>query len=206
MNRKILITVPILILLTSILQMTAVEVARAGCEDPQLVWNPHPNVQITFPEGSDIQDVTATELTGCPLFPKQIKSMFAITMDGDYDSNDGDIRVCISYDPTIIRNPKKLVLVRFDDDLVGDLNCDGIVNGRDISIIARALNTQPSDPKWNPICDINTPPDSVINLVDKGIAQASRGQTAWTVVPSTVDEVEFMVCGDTQVLSIWGIR
>jgi hypothetical protein len=162
------------------------------------VWEPHDDVRITFPAGSAITEVTAVELTGCPQFPRQFKSLFLITVTGQYDS----ARVCIRYDDTIVRNPKKLILVRFDLDLVGDLNCDGLVNGRDISIIAHALNTQPSDPKWNPICDLNG--DEVIDLLDKGMAQANMGETAWTVIPSTVDGN--WICGDTTVLSVWGIR
>jgi hypothetical protein len=39
--------------------------------------------------------------------------------------------------------------------LVGDVNGDGIVDGRDIIIVARAFLSYPGDPRWNPIADVN---------------------------------------------------
>jgi hypothetical protein len=39
--------------------------------------------------------------------------------------------------------------------LVGDVNMDGKVDGRDITIAAKAFGTRPGDPMWNPNADVN---------------------------------------------------
>jgi parallel beta-helix repeat protein len=38
--------------------------------------------------------------------------------------------------------------------MVGDLNCDGKVDGKDISIVALCFGSHPGDPTYNPNCDI----------------------------------------------------
>ena len=45
-----------------------------------------------------------------------------------------------------------------------DLNGDGKVTGRDVSIVARALFSQPGDKRWNPIADLNH--DDAVDLGD----------------------------------------
>jgi len=37
----------------------------------------------------------------------------------------------------------------------GDINGDGKVDGRDMTIAAKAFGTSPGDPKWNPLADID---------------------------------------------------
>jgi parallel beta-helix repeat protein len=39
--------------------------------------------------------------------------------------------------------------------LVGDVNIDGKVDGRDIAIVARAFGSIPGDPRWNALADVN---------------------------------------------------
>jgi hypothetical protein len=39
--------------------------------------------------------------------------------------------------------------------ILGDINGDGKVNGKDISIAAKAFGTKPGDPRWNPDADVN---------------------------------------------------
>jgi len=36
-----------------------------------------------------------------------------------------------------------------------DLNCDGKVDGRDISIVAVIFSTKAGEPEWNPVADVN---------------------------------------------------
>lgn len=45
----------------------------------------------------------------------------------------------------------------FPPDLPGDVNCDGKVDGRDITIVARAFGTHFGDGsgRWNPLADVN---------------------------------------------------
>jgi len=39
--------------------------------------------------------------------------------------------------------------------IMGDVNGDGKVDGRDIAAVAAAFNTKPGDPRWNPNADFN---------------------------------------------------
>jgi len=39
--------------------------------------------------------------------------------------------------------------------ILGDINGDGKVDGRDITMAAWGFGTRPGDPRWNPDCDIN---------------------------------------------------
>jgi len=54
--------------------------------------------------------------------------------------------------------------------LVGDVNGDGIVNMKDIALIARAFGSTPTSPNWNPAADLNG--DGTVNMKD--IALAAR--------------------------------
>jgi len=47
---------------------------------------------------------------------------------------------------------------------LGDVNRDGIINVLDLILVANALGTHPSDPKWNPSADLNQ--DGNINVLD----------------------------------------
>jgi hypothetical protein len=48
--------------------------------------------------------------------------------------------------------------------LVGDVNGDGIVNMKDIALIARAFGSTPGSPNWNPAADVNG--DGIVNMKD----------------------------------------
>jgi len=52
-----------------------------------------------------------------------------------------------------------------------DLDDDGRVSGRDISIVARALFSQPGDKRWNPVADLND--DARVNLSDLFVVLSS---------------------------------
>lgn len=60
-----------------------------------------------------------------------------------------------------------------------DLNHDGVVNMRDIAIVARAFNTQLGDPIWNPIADLTGPipfvPDGKIDMRDIALVAKAFG-------------------------------
>ncbi|GAG89812.1 unnamed protein product, partial [marine sediment metagenome] len=47
-----------------------------------------------------------------------------------------------------------------------DFDGDGKVGFLDFSIFAAAWQTEPGDPEWNPACDINQPPDDIIDFFD----------------------------------------
>lgn len=56
----------------------------------------------------------------------------------------------------------------------GDLNGDFKVSLSDLSLLAKAYNTKPGDPNWNPNSDING--DSVVSLSDLSILAKHYGQ------------------------------
>lgn len=37
----------------------------------------------------------------------------------------------------------------------GDINGDGVVDGKDLIVVAKALGAYPSHPRWNSIADVN---------------------------------------------------
>jgi PKD repeat protein len=59
--------------------------------------------------------------------------------------------------------------------LIGDLNGDGKVDMRDIAIVAKAFNTIPGDPNWNPIADLNG--DGKVNMKDISIVAKAYNPT-----------------------------
>ncbi|MCP4712163.1 MAG: hypothetical protein GY869_26365, partial [Planctomycetes bacterium] len=47
-----------------------------------------------------------------------------------------------------------------------DFDENGIIDLVDYNTIAAVMLTQTGDPLWAPACDISTPPDGLINLID----------------------------------------
>jgi len=56
-----------------------------------------------------------------------------------------------------------------------DLNGDGKIDIKDISIVAKAYGTHPGDPLWNPIADING--DSKVDIKDVSTVAKHYGET-----------------------------
>lgn len=69
------------------------------------------------------------------------------------------------YGPSIAINQTVFSVI-----LIGDLNHDGKIDMRDIATVARAFNTMPGDPLWNPAADLSgsTPgvPDGKVDMRD----------------------------------------
>jgi uncharacterized protein (DUF2141 family) len=62
---------------------------------------------------------------------------------------------------------------------LGDVNGDGIIDMKDIALIAKAYGSTPNMPNWNPDCDLNG--DGKVDDADLAIAQLNFGLTfeAW---------------------------
>jgi parallel beta-helix repeat protein len=58
--------------------------------------------------------------------------------------------------------------------LMGDVNGDGVVDLRDIALVARAFGSTPSSPNWNPAADING--DGVVNMKDITLVARNFGE------------------------------
>ncbi|HEY4674439.1 MAG TPA: dockerin type I domain-containing protein [Candidatus Bathyarchaeia archaeon] len=60
-------------------------------------------------------------------------------------------------------------------NLLGDLNGDGEVDIMDISIVAKAFNSEPEHPDWDAIADVNN--DEVIDILDISMVALEFGKT-----------------------------
>jgi hypothetical protein len=56
-----------------------------------------------------------------------------------------------------------------------DLNSDGKVDIVDVAIVAKAYESYPEHPRWNPIADVNK--DDVINIIDIALIARNFGKT-----------------------------
>jgi hypothetical protein len=59
--------------------------------------------------------------------------------------------------------------------LTGDLNHDGTIDIKDISIVAKAYGSDPTKPNWNPIADLNG--DGYVDIKDISIVAKVFGVT-----------------------------
>jgi len=85
----------------------------------------------------------------------------------------GDVELpWVSYGNIMNGDWLPLVLVQF---LEADLNQDGIVDIRDITIVAMAFGCEPEDENWNIIADLNE--DEVIDIRDITIVALEFGKT-----------------------------
>ena len=50
------------------------------------------------------------------------------------------------------------------DQLTGDVNDDGKIDGKDIALVTKVFNSSPEKPSWNPKCDLNS--DQRIDGID----------------------------------------
>jgi hypothetical protein len=60
--------------------------------------------------------------------------------------------------------------------MTGDLDGNGIVNILDVVIVARAFESKPGDPRWNPIADLDG--NSKIDIIDVASVARNFGKTA----------------------------
>ena len=49
-------------------------------------------------------------------------------------------------------------------EFLGDVNADGVVDLKDVFAVAKAYNSYPGHPSWNPLCDLNF--DGKVDLKD----------------------------------------
>ena len=61
-------------------------------------------------------------------------------------------------------------------DLAADLDGNGKVNILDITIVAKAFGSKPTDPYWNPIADLDR--NGIINILDISAVAKDFGKTA----------------------------
>jgi len=139
---------------------------------------------IELPEGYNISDVDVSSVMLNETVSVDLEAPIEI---GDYD-NDTILDLMICFNWTEVANyilSKDIVFGNVSleisgrlfngtvftgtdavlvSSLVGDINVDGKVDMKDISIAARAFGSYPSHPRWNPITDINV--DNKIDLKD----------------------------------------
>ena len=50
--------------------------------------------------------------------------------------------------------------------VAGDVNHDCVTDMADYAVLTAAYQSTPGNPKWNPDCDISSPADDVIDMLD----------------------------------------
>jgi hypothetical protein len=60
------------------------------------------------------------------------------------------------------------------DHFLGDINRDGVVDGRDLAILSEAYGSSPQDPTWNPDADLNK--DGFVDFVDLSLFRTDFGK------------------------------
>lgn len=58
---------------------------------------------------------------------------------------------------------------------LGDVNRDGVIDDTDLLCLKNAYGSKPSDPNWNPDCDLNG--DGKVDIYDVVIASSHYGLT-----------------------------
>jgi hypothetical protein len=69
------------------------------------------------------------------------------------------------------------------DRLISDVNGDDVVNILDLVLVAKAWNSNPQDPKWNPKLDLNA--DGLVNVLDVVIVAKDFGKRSIETEPLT---------------------
>ena len=72
---------------------------------------------------------------------------------------------------------------------MGDVNCDGVVNGTDQAIVENALMAKPGDPNWNLAADLNG--DNIVNSADLTLVIFNLGKVWGKFLESTVAKPTF---------------
>jgi hypothetical protein len=78
-------------------------------------------------------------------------------LDGRPRSLDGDCNYRYTVD---------MGAYEFSYAYMGDFDYDCSVDFYDFAVFAQAWLTEPGDAQWNPVCDINVPNDSAVNMLD----------------------------------------
>ncbi|PKP59792.1 hypothetical protein CVT91_06155 [Candidatus Atribacteria bacterium HGW-Atribacteria-1] len=88
-----------------------------------------------------------------------------------------------------------LALIPGDFGSAGGGSPDGVVDFEDLMIFALAYGSTPSDPNWNPACDIASEggilePDGVIDFEDLMIFALHYGEEAQAIIPETTEIID----------------
>jgi len=149
---------------------------------------------IEFPEGYNVGDINISSILLNGTIPV---NMSAPTAVGDYDS-DGTPDLMVRFNRTavcqlilsrgvMVGNVTLTVSGKLYDGtefegsgtirvrMPGDINMDGKVDTKDISIICKAFGSFPNHPRWNPIADENE--DNKIDIADIALTCRNFGKT-----------------------------
>ena len=149
---------------------------------------------IEFPEGYNVSDINISSILLNGTIPVDMNAPTAV---GDYD-NDGIPDLMVKFNRTavcqlilskgvMVGNVTLTVSGKLYDGtefegsdtirvrMPGDLNMDGKVDMKDISIICKAFGSLPNHPRWNPIADENE--DNKIDIFDIALTCRNFGKT-----------------------------
>jgi hypothetical protein len=149
---------------------------------------------VEFPEGYNVSDIDVSSILLNGTIPVDLNAPTAI---GDYDG-DGVPDLMVKFNRTAVcefilskgiklGNVTLTVSGKLRDGvefegcdtirvrMPGDINMDGKVDTKDISIICKAFGSFPNHPRWNPIADENE--DNKIDMFDIALTCKNFGKT-----------------------------
>jgi len=185
--------------------------AQVGTSTPtgqNVTITPSDNVNMTFDQvtsagatGVNVRDTgppppSGTELIG-PYYDIQTSATFI-----------GTVQIGIAYNDTGLTPEEEnaLELIRWDQTVVGDVKQDGIIDVFDLIKVGIAFGSKPGDTNWNPDADIKQ--DGIIDVFDLIKVGINFGRVAavWITVTTWVDTENNIIYGETDHLSIFGVR
>jgi hypothetical protein len=72
-----------------------------------------------------------------------------------------------------IQKAKAEEALREEFHKLGDVNRDGVIDGKDLALVSKAYGSKPGDANWNPDADLNG--DGVVDSYDLAIVTAHFG-------------------------------
>ena len=120
---------------------------------------------------------------------------------------DGGVLIILQYNETILNSlgiDENSITGIERADFVGDVNGDGVVNGQDVSIVANANPSAPSDPNWNPFLDLTGDgliDDEDVNLVNDHIGD-NLDDASWYLLDGIGEDGQIRV--DTDLNLVFG--
>jgi hypothetical protein len=218
-------TLLITLIATMLISSSMTVLQAHACEPVKLTFPPGSNAEAEISASEDppififgggeerasVQLLSPLLIVQLPVLPGIVGLYYNVIVTGTFD---GQVRVCVHYDPTGMTPQQEKNLRLFIGDPV-DFNGDGTVNGQDIALMQKAIKSGANDPRY----DINH--DTIVNnadllivkqfasnglIVNKGRNGLGQARLAWMDITIGIDTENHYVCGVTDHFSGFGVH
>ncbi len=177
---------------------------------------PSDDVRLIFEKVNEAGFTTATEVKNGPATPpgrKRVAQCYDIETTANYS---GKIAIRMAYNDSELTGQEEegLQLVQWNSTgarLEGDITGpggwqDGKVDIMDIFLVAKAFGTDPLNPRWNALADLNG--DGKVDIKDIFLEAKSFGRTIqqWINITNQIDTENNLIYGETSHLSIFTVH